>query len=239
MSEPAVSTRFMTQFLVEHPVAVGYHLAEGAEGGPPTKPAYNDHCTICPDQATGAGIPTVIIHCGHRYHRACVKEWYSQCPAGLPCPTCREPFRPSQQSGNSADDALITTAGGGDAEGGVVDEDGTRWWHNSRGELHRDGDLPAVIRASGNRCWYQSGMLHRDDDLPADVYANGARCWYQNGALHRDGDLPAVIRADGTGSGTGTARYTAAATCPHPSGSAANSTGSGTARCTATATCRR
>src|SRR5690349_12346430 len=35
------------------------------------------------------------------------------------------------------------------------------------GQLHRDNDLPAVIKANGTQKWYTRGQLHRDNDLPA------------------------------------------------------------------------
>ncbi len=84
-----------------------------------------------------------------------------------------------------------------------------RWYRN--GNLHRDGDLPAVKRyhEDGILCyeaWYRNGDQHRDDgDLPADksYHDDGSlrgEAWYRNGVRHRDGDLPAVQRhySDGT-----------------------------------------
>ena len=71
-------------------------------------------------------------------------------------------------------------------------------FRNSNDELHRDGDLPAVIFADGDKQWYKNGVCHRDGDLPAVIYSNGDKVWYKNSKLHRDGDLPAVICADGT-----------------------------------------
>lgn len=65
-------------------------------------------------------------------------------------------------------------------------------------KLHRDGDLPAVVRADGTQLWYQNGKLHRDGDMPAVVTAGGTREWFQKGQRHRDGDKPAVVLADGT-----------------------------------------
>lgn len=69
------------------------------------------------------------------------------------------------------------------------------WFQN--GKLHRDGDMPAVIRTNGTQIWYRNEKIHRDNDLPAEMYANGTQKWYQNGKLHRDNDLPAIIRSDG------------------------------------------
>ena len=42
--------------------------------------------------------------------------------------------------------------------GNLVHEDGTqRWFRN--GELHREGDLPAVIRADGSQRWFLNGVF--------------------------------------------------------------------------------
>jgi ribosomal protein L25 (general stress protein Ctc) len=76
------------------------------------------------------------------------------------------------------------------------DSNGDQWWCKD-GNLHRDGDLPAVIWAIGGQFWYKNGEPHRNGDLPAIIYANGDQYWYKNGKLHRDEDLPAVILARG------------------------------------------
>lgn len=65
------------------------------------------------------------------------------------------------------------------------------WYRN--GKLHRDNDLPALIRHNGNLLWYQNGKLHRDNDEPAVIQSVGSQVWYQNGKKHRDNDLPSVI----------------------------------------------
>jgi hypothetical protein len=74
---------------------------------------------------------------------------------------------------------------------------GDRYWLKN-GELHRDGDDPAVTDADGTREWYKNNQRHRDGDEPAVIDADGTRYWYKNGQLHRDGDEPAVIYANGT-----------------------------------------
>lgn len=66
------------------------------------------------------------------------------------------------------------------------------------GEVHRDGDQPAIIQPNGTQWWYQNGIHHRDGDKPAVIFAGGSRGWYQNGKKHRDDDQPAVIYSDGT-----------------------------------------
>ncbi len=71
-------------------------------------------------------------------------------------------------------------------------------WRNAGGQIHRDGDLPAVEAKDGSKYWHQNGKLHRDGGLPAIEFPDGTKEWYQNGRYHRDGDLPAIEWADGT-----------------------------------------
>ena len=53
------------------------------------------------------------------------------------------------------------------------------WYKNGR--RHRNGDLPAVVRANQSKLWYKNGQLHRDGDLPAVINSNGTQEWYKNG----------------------------------------------------------
>jgi ribosomal protein L25 (general stress protein Ctc) len=85
----------------------------------------------------------------------------------------------------------------GDLPAVVSRDGGTYHWYKN-GQPHRDGDLPAVVYSDGTHQWYKNGQLHRDGDLPAVVYSDGTHQWYKNGQLHRDGDLPAMIDRDGT-----------------------------------------
>jgi hypothetical protein len=62
--------------------------------------------------------------------------------------------------------------------------------------LHRDGDLPAVEHANGDKEWWVNGERHRDGDLPAIERAND-REWWVNGERHRDAGAPAFERANG------------------------------------------
>ena len=80
---------------------------------------------------------------------------------------------------------------------GEPDEYGNTYWRNAAGRRHRDGDLPAVEWANGNKYFYRNGQLHRDGDLPAVEYADGYKAFWRNGQYHRDGDLPAVEYANG------------------------------------------
>ena len=69
------------------------------------------------------------------------------------------------------------------------------WYKNNK--CHRDGDLPAIEAAYGNKCWYKNGKRHRNGDLPAIEYASGTKWWYKNGKCHRDNDLPAIEQYNG------------------------------------------
>ena len=73
---------------------------------------------------------------------------------------------------------------------------GDREWYQN-GNLHRDGDKPAIIE-SKNKWWYQNGKRHRDNGKPAVMLVNGDREWWENGLRHRDGDKPAILYKDGT-----------------------------------------
>jgi hypothetical protein len=77
------------------------------------------------------------------------------------------------------------------------------WAHGDKlwyilGKCHRDNDLPAIEYDNGDKYWYISGKIHRDNDLPAVEYADGNKLWYALGKCHRDNDLPAVVWANGT-----------------------------------------
>jgi hypothetical protein len=78
----------------------------------------------------------------------------------------------------------------------IIRPGGNQEWYK-KGRLHRDGDLPAIMLADGDQEWYTEGKLHRDGDLPGAIYANGDQYWFKEGKQHRNGDLPAVIFADG------------------------------------------
>ena len=58
--------------------------------------------------------------------------------------------------------------------------DGTVFYYNAQGQLHRTRG-PAVIFADGKRrYWYQNGTLHRTDG-PAIVDSDGHQRWFLNG----------------------------------------------------------
>ena len=46
----------------------------------------------------------------------------------------------------------------------------------------KDIDFPSITRLlNGDEYWYKSGVIHRDGDLPAVECANGNKEWYCNG----------------------------------------------------------
>lgn len=49
----------------------------------------------------------------------------------------------------------------------IINQDGSLIWRQDE-KLHRDDDLPAVIREDGTREWYRDGLRHRENG-PARV----------------------------------------------------------------------
>lgn len=72
----------------------------------------------------------------------------------------------------------------------LFSDDSLRWF--CKGKLHRENDLPAVIRTNCDSEWWSNGLLHRRGDKPAIDYSLKQE-WYKNGKRHRENDLPAVI----------------------------------------------
>lgn len=81
-------------------------------------------------------------------------------------------------------------------------KEGDKWMKN--GKLHREWNLPAVIKKGAMKEWYVNGMLHRQGDKPASIHSRngywggkhqpiGTITYYKNGKIHRVGDNPAVI----------------------------------------------
>jgi hypothetical protein len=77
------------------PVAVFPTEAQLAAGSivSNVEPPADVTCTICQDHAQP--LPTsaewrILRHCGHRFHRSCIDEWYRQ---NVHCPVCRHDIR--------------------------------------------------------------------------------------------------------------------------------------------------
>lgn len=62
----------------------------------------------------------------------------------------------------------------------VTNEGGLRWI-DTRGRLHREGDLPALIDNKGNVWYWREGQYHRDGSKPAVVLVSGYRAYYKFG----------------------------------------------------------
>jgi hypothetical protein len=63
----------------------------------------------------------------------------------------------------------------------IEDEDGSKYWRNALGEIHRDNDLPAIIHKDGACLWFTNGRLNRGNGRPAIIHANGRKLWFIDG----------------------------------------------------------
>ena len=73
-----------------------------------------------------------------------------------------------------------------------VDNEGTRRYYNSAGQLHRVHG-PAVEFLSGERQWYQNGNLHRTDG-PAIISKIGAQSFWLNGEYITKREYDCAVR---------------------------------------------
>lgn len=78
-----------------------------------------------------------------------------------------------------------------------IDSSGTIRWYDEKGQIHRDNDLPAIVRSNGTQEWWVKHKMHREGDLPAFIGSQGARIWCKNNTRHRDNGLPAVTEPNG------------------------------------------
>lgn len=72
----------------------------------------------------------------------------------------------------------------------IEDSHHSSWWHD--GKLHRDKDLPALVKSDGHKEWWQHGLRHRDGDKPAVIQADGTEEWFKDHKRHRL-DGPAIV----------------------------------------------
>ena len=75
-----------------------------------------------------------------------------------------------------------------------TDKDGTVYWRDGDGQLHRENG-PAIVWLNGDKAWFKHGKRHRENG-PAVENANGARYWWFEGERHRVGG-PATEDMDG------------------------------------------
>ena len=70
------------------------------------------------------------------------------------------------------------------------------WFKN--GHIHRDNDLPAVIKGKVTEYkeWRKNGLLHRDNDLPSVIFGGefGGQYWHQEGELFRKNGNPTFVK---------------------------------------------
>jgi hypothetical protein len=57
---------------------------------------------------------------------------------------------------------------------------GTKSWHDPKGNPHREYDLPAIIYGEGSREWYQHGRMSRGRGRPTRVEPNGYKEWWRD-----------------------------------------------------------
>jgi len=69
-----------------------------------------------------------------------------------------------------------------------TDKNGNISYYNEKDQLHRDGGLPAIEDADGDKAWYVNDQLHRDGGLPAIERANGYKEWWVNGKEMSEAD---------------------------------------------------
>ena len=62
---------------------------------------------------------------------------------------------------------------------------GTLIWCNSQGEVHREGDKPAIITPHKTMKGYHKGILHREGGLPAIMWSDMVSEWYHHGVRYR------------------------------------------------------
>jgi hypothetical protein len=58
--------------------------------------------------------------------------------------------------------------------------DGSKFWQNKEGELHRGNDKPAIEYCNGTKVWKNKNNTHRENDKPAIEYNDGRKEWYIN-----------------------------------------------------------
>ena len=82
-------------------------------------------------------------------------------------------------------------------DGETITSCGDKFYFKNQTYHNVNPENPAIIRANGDKYWYQNGNLHRGNDLPARILANGDKEWHVNGKIHRDNDLPAISESNG------------------------------------------
>lgn len=96
-----------------------------------------------------------------------------------------------------------------------TEPDGSKYtvWKTKAGEYHNSSEPAKVVEKNKitEHYWYENGQLHRDDDLPAVIKWNGTtkilEKWYYRGKRHRNGIEPAEIEYGNDGHVINEIRY--------------------------------
>jgi hypothetical protein len=62
-------------------------------------------------------------------------------------------------------------------------------WCNERNLIHRENDLPAIIKGKHME-WRINGVSHRENNMPATIYKDGTKEYYLNGTKYNPTDVP-------------------------------------------------
>ena len=68
---------------------------------------------------------------------------------------------------------------------------GTEIWYNKDCQIHRENDLPAMIKPNGAKYWYFNGKQFRENGKPTVEDPQGAIKWYSSGKFSKS-DGPAI-----------------------------------------------
>lgn len=101
-------------------------------------------------------------------------------------------------AGNRTEKLKMKFADALDAPPTLTTDDGCSFWYNENGELHRDFDLPAVVK-NGEEflyVWMRNGVQTRGYGLPSLVDYRGRIEYTTDGMLSRS-DGPALITPNG------------------------------------------
>jgi len=63
-----------------------------------------------------------------------------------------------------ADQSLDTVEENDNDEPTIINLNGTKFWKNSLGQLHRDNDKPAIERVNGDKEWWENGKFIRREN---------------------------------------------------------------------------
>ena len=69
-----------------------------------------DDCVICMDQL-GNAATKALPRCGHRFHRACIDDWFSKAEKNRPriCPTCKQERGDDEREGLGDREGMVST----------------------------------------------------------------------------------------------------------------------------------